>query len=169
MDKETIQILLDLLNPLHGEIDRQTYDERYRQAFDAPDDAEYTVDITARMERDLCQAVIVLEARQRDIVSNPAAHSFIDALNAAKLEYSGLSWAGKNVFGDRKSIEEVRHLTQLGNYTEALREQGQRYCELIAELREENKQLRARLDRLELERDPPDSGDAWTGGFAENH
>lgn len=63
--EETIRTLLDLLNPLHGEIDRQTYDERYKQDFDAPEDAEYTVDITARMERDLTQAVLILENRLR--------------------------------------------------------------------------------------------------------
>lgn len=80
IDSETIQTLLDLLNPMHGEIDRQTYDERYKQGFDAPDDAEYNVDITARMERDLTQAVLILEARKRDTVTDPAAHSLIDAL-----------------------------------------------------------------------------------------
>jgi hypothetical protein len=40
MDKETIQTLLDLLNPLHGSLDRQTYDEKHRDGFDAPRDAE---------------------------------------------------------------------------------------------------------------------------------
>lgn len=71
MDCETIQVLLDLLNPLHGEIDRQTYDERYKQGFDAPADAEYNVDITACMERDLTQAVLILEARQRSTARAP--------------------------------------------------------------------------------------------------
>lgn len=75
MDKETIQILLDLLNPLHGEIDRQTYDERYRQNFDAPADAEYNIDITTQMERDLTQAVLILESRLRDTVSDLTARS----------------------------------------------------------------------------------------------
>jgi len=65
MDPETIKILLDLLNPLHGEIDRQTYDQKVRENFDAPPDAEYNVDITARMERDLTQAVLILEDRLR--------------------------------------------------------------------------------------------------------
>lgn len=62
---ETTQTLLDLLNPLHGELDRQTYDEKQKQNFDAPADAEYNVDITARMERDLTQAVCILENRLR--------------------------------------------------------------------------------------------------------
>lgn len=73
IDSETIQTLLDLLNPLHGEIDRQTYDERYKQGFEAPADAEYNVDITARMERDLTQAVLILEARKREAVADPTA------------------------------------------------------------------------------------------------
>lgn len=66
IDRETAQILLELLNPLLGEIDRQTYDQMVRENFDAPPDAEYNVDITARMERDLTQAVCILENRLRD-------------------------------------------------------------------------------------------------------
>lgn len=66
MDKETIQTLLDLLNPLHGSIDRQTYDEKVKADFDSSRDAEYNVDITVQMERDLCQAVMILESRLRD-------------------------------------------------------------------------------------------------------
>jgi hypothetical protein len=63
-NQETIKILLDLLNPLHGELDRQTYDQK-RENFDAPDDAEWSVNVTARMERDLTQAVLILENRLR--------------------------------------------------------------------------------------------------------
>jgi len=66
MDRETIQMLLDLLNPLHGSLDRQTYDDKVKADFDAPSDYEYNVDITAQQERDLCQAVMVLESRLRD-------------------------------------------------------------------------------------------------------
>lgn len=155
MDKETIQILLDLLNPLHGELDRQIYDELIREEAEVPREREFDVVVTHGMERDLTQAVLILEARKRDTVTDPAAHNFIDALNAANLEYSGLSWDGKNVFGDRKSIDEVKRLTQVENYVTALREEGERHRELIAELREEAKQLKARLDYIEL-RDPAD-------------
>jgi hypothetical protein len=66
MDRETIQTLLDLLNPLHGSLDKQTYDEKVKADFDTPGDAEYNVDITAQQERDLCQAVMILESRLRD-------------------------------------------------------------------------------------------------------
>lgn len=66
MDKETIQTLLDLLNPLHGSLDRQTYDEKVKQNFDAPGDAEYAVNVTSQQERDLTQAVCILESRLRD-------------------------------------------------------------------------------------------------------
>jgi len=69
MDRETLQTILDLINPLHGEIDRQTYDQRVQESFDAPADAEYNVDITARMERDLSQAVAILENRLRGLPS----------------------------------------------------------------------------------------------------
>ena len=65
MDKETIQILLDLLNPLHGSLDKQTYDEKVREGFDVSSDAEYDVSITSQMERDLSQAVCILENRLR--------------------------------------------------------------------------------------------------------
>lgn len=73
MDPETIQTLLDLLNPLHGSLDRQTYDEKDKQNFDAPADAEYAVNVTAQQERDLTQAVLILEDRKRqaDALSPP--------------------------------------------------------------------------------------------------
>lgn len=65
MDIETIQTLIDLLNPLHGSLDEQTYDEKVREGFDGPPDAEYVVRVTAQMERDLSQAVCILESRLR--------------------------------------------------------------------------------------------------------
>jgi hypothetical protein len=65
MDRETIQTLLDLLNPLHDELDRQTYDEKVHENFDAPRDREYEVTITEAHERDLTQAVLILEDRLR--------------------------------------------------------------------------------------------------------
>ena len=43
MDRDTIKILFDLLNPLHG-----------------------SLDMTVQQERDLCQAVMILESRLRD-------------------------------------------------------------------------------------------------------
>lgn len=69
MDRETIRTVLDLLNPLHGSLDRQTYDDKVRENFDAPCDAEYNVDITAQQECDLTQAVCILESR----LAKPAA------------------------------------------------------------------------------------------------
>lgn len=65
MNKDTIQTLLDLLNPLHGSLDEQTYDEKVREGFDGSPDAEYDVRVTAQMERDLSQAVCILENRLR--------------------------------------------------------------------------------------------------------
>lgn len=66
LDRETIQTLLDLLNPLHGSLDEQTYDEKVDQNFDAPADAVYSVEVAAQMERDLTQAVCILESQLRD-------------------------------------------------------------------------------------------------------
>lgn len=71
MDKETIKTLLDLLNPLHGSFDKQTYDEKMKAEFDVPPDAEYAVDVTAQQERDLNQAVLILESRLRDPAPSP--------------------------------------------------------------------------------------------------
>ncbi len=73
MDIETIETLLALLNPLHGSLDKQTYDEKVQEDFDAPRDREYDVSVTAQMERDLCQAVMILESRKRDFIPPTAA------------------------------------------------------------------------------------------------
>lgn len=81
MDKETIQALLDLLNPLHGELDRQTYDQNVKANFDAPGDAVYTdLTITIQMERDLTQAVLILESRLRDVVLPQPPESYESAM-----------------------------------------------------------------------------------------
>lgn len=67
VDRETLLTLLKLLNPLHGTLDKQTYDEKVRNGFNEPGDYEYDdIQITAQMERDLTQAVCILESRLRD-------------------------------------------------------------------------------------------------------
>jgi hypothetical protein len=81
MDKETIKILLDLLNPLHGSVDKQVMNQvTDERELDAPSDREYNVDITARMERDLTQAVCILESRLRDF-NPPTGASTRDLLD----------------------------------------------------------------------------------------
>lgn len=65
VDRETVQTLLDLLNPLHGSLDKQVYDEKMHDDFDSPPDREFGVNVTAQMERDLTQAVLILEHRLR--------------------------------------------------------------------------------------------------------
>jgi hypothetical protein len=62
-DKETIETLLALLNPIHGALDKQTYDAYLAAELDLPPDAEHDVVITTKMERDLTQAVCILENR----------------------------------------------------------------------------------------------------------
>ena len=64
IDRETAKILLELLNPLHGEIDRQFLDKP-EDPMPHPDD-EHDVLITNKMERDLTQAVMILENRLKD-------------------------------------------------------------------------------------------------------
>jgi hypothetical protein len=67
MDKETIQILLDLLNPLHGSLDLQVTEQfTDERELDPPKDREYPVNVTYQMERDLTQAVLILYSRLRD-------------------------------------------------------------------------------------------------------
>ena len=66
VDIETVQIILDLLNPLHGSLDKQISDERLRDYYETPPDREWEVTITNQMERDLTQAVIILENRLRE-------------------------------------------------------------------------------------------------------
>jgi hypothetical protein len=78
---ETIQTLLDLLNPLHGELDRQTYDDKMKEEFDVPADREYNVDITARMERDLTQAVLILENRKAALAERPPNKASANEMN----------------------------------------------------------------------------------------
>lgn len=69
MDRETTKTVLDLLNPLHGSLDRQTYDEKRAENFDGPRDFEHTVVVTSQQERDLTQAVCILESRLAEPVS----------------------------------------------------------------------------------------------------
>lgn len=64
MDLETIQTLLDLLNPLHGSLDKQTYDEKIASVYEIEKHHEYDVTVTAQQERDLTQAVLILENRR---------------------------------------------------------------------------------------------------------
>lgn len=73
--RETLQTILDLINPLHGALDLQTYDEKVRTNFDAPADTEYFVDITAQQERGLTQAVCILENRLATTPTSLALHS----------------------------------------------------------------------------------------------
>lgn len=63
--RETLLTLLQLLNPIHSSLDKQTYDDKVKEGFDAPPDAEYGVNVTAQQERDLTQAVCILESRLR--------------------------------------------------------------------------------------------------------
>lgn len=65
IDRETAQILLDLLNPLHGTLDRQFLDRGERHPMGALPEDEEDVIITVQQERDLTQAVCILENRLR--------------------------------------------------------------------------------------------------------
>lgn len=75
MDTETIHILLDLLNPLHGSLDRQMYVDKPNPDFDPHPDDENDVIVTAKMERDLTQAVCILEDRKRQSLAQRGGKS----------------------------------------------------------------------------------------------
>lgn len=55
------------------------------------------------------EAVAHIPQTERGNMSNEAS-KFHDALTAADLSYSGLSWSGFNIFGNRESVEEVKRL-----------------------------------------------------------
>lgn len=65
IDRETAKILLDMLNPLHGSLDRQFLDKGEGHPLGRHPDDEEDVIITAQQERDLTQAVCILENRMR--------------------------------------------------------------------------------------------------------
>jgi hypothetical protein len=65
IDAETIQILLDLLNPLHGSLDIQVTEQfTDERELAPPKEREYAVNVTWQNERDLTQAVMILEKRK---------------------------------------------------------------------------------------------------------
>jgi hypothetical protein len=70
IDAETIQILLDLLNPLHGSLDIQVTEQfTDERELDPPKDREYAVNVTWQNERDLTQAVMILEKRKAGLAA----------------------------------------------------------------------------------------------------
>lgn len=64
--------LFDIANELHGEFDKQTYDEKRRADFDLPDDHEFDVRITAKQERALSRAIIRIERLDRAPTEAPS-------------------------------------------------------------------------------------------------
>jgi hypothetical protein len=73
--RETLQMVLDLLNPLHGSLDLQVTEQfTDERELDPPSDREYAVNVTWQMERDLTQAVTILENRIRYESPPAAAH-----------------------------------------------------------------------------------------------
>jgi hypothetical protein len=72
MDRDTIQTLLDLLNPLHGSLDVQVTEQfTDERELDPPNDREYNVSVTWQMERNLTMAIIILENRLRKLENDP--------------------------------------------------------------------------------------------------
>jgi hypothetical protein len=110
LDAETIQTLLDLLNPLHGELDRQTYDEKVRDDFDAPRDKEYSINITGQMEADLTQAVLILENRKRAALA-PGNAGAVEAWHPTAAQIASACLSYRHDFGllDDEQRKTVKH------------------------------------------------------------
>jgi hypothetical protein len=87
----------------------------------------------------------IVDAGQEAQKPEGSASQFYTALNAANFEYSAMSWSGFNVFGDRKSINEVGRLT----YFPARCEQLETLCR---HQREELGKLHARAALPEKEK-----------------
>lgn len=92
LDAETIQILLDLLNPLHGSLDRQMYVDKPNPDLDPHPDDETDVVVTAQMERDLTQAVCILENRKRQVAKVAPAGDLGARLKRLEIEATDLGY-----------------------------------------------------------------------------
>jgi hypothetical protein len=62
MDMETVQTLLALLNPLHGELDEQMYEAKNVGSGPIPEESdEFEVVVTLKQEEDLARAIVILQ------------------------------------------------------------------------------------------------------------
>lgn len=113
IDETAVRRLLTLLNPLHGWLDQQLYEERReqrRQGDEPARDHDYEVRVTDGMERDLAEAVNLLESRlpgsglleyPRDIT--PALH---DILSMMVFELSPMAHAFRDAgFAIKERVE----------------------------------------------------------------
>jgi hypothetical protein len=66
-----LESLFSIADELHGEFDKQTYDEKRRADWELPDDHEFTVTITAKQERALSRAIIAYEEALASMASTP--------------------------------------------------------------------------------------------------
>lgn len=67
IDRATLQRILDLINPLHGDLDRQTHDEKIKSAdLGLPPDYRFDTGVLAEHERGLTDAVVLLEAALKE-------------------------------------------------------------------------------------------------------
>lgn len=92
-------------------------------------------------------------------MTNP--RHFYDALNAARLEYSAVSWNGFNLFGDKDSIAEATRILHAAGTVpvlrERLRDEARRLDSielrngLIEALQDKIKENDAEIERLDAE------------------
>jgi hypothetical protein len=72
IEADSARQLLNLLNPLHGSLDEQTYDEKRKAEFDPHPDDEYAVNVTSKQEGDLTKAVVLLEKLASQSTAQPS-------------------------------------------------------------------------------------------------
>lgn len=73
--------------------------------------------------RAAAKTIEALRSERAGGVGDAPAHKFHDAFQAANIEYSGMSWDGFNLFGDRRSIDEARRLRHEAEKVSALQTQ----------------------------------------------
>lgn len=73
---EASAALFAIADDLHGEFDKQTYDEKRRAEWDLPDDHEFSITITVAQERALSRAIIAYEKLATQPPAAPAQVQF---------------------------------------------------------------------------------------------
>jgi hypothetical protein len=73
---------------------------------------------------------------------------FYDALKATDKEFSATSWGGFNLFGDRKSINELNRLINIESFIKPLHERIKSQQDIIEKLKKDNSALEEKLNDL---------------------
>lgn len=78
------------------------------------------VEITRDKKYRFVQRIETLDTMELNKDSRTITNKILDALSKEDVEYTGMSWGGFNLFGDDKSIKEVRRLVNVEARVESL-------------------------------------------------